>query len=100
MPEATYRMPAGGWVCFHCGERFMTPGSARDHFGPTPSSAAACTMDLSERALLILLRGKEEELETCRKARSRLIVEVHAFRAGEDPQAALADYEARLEAMS
>lgn len=36
----TYPMPEGGWVCFHCGERFTKPGTARDHFGETPSKGA------------------------------------------------------------
>lgn len=38
--DGTYPMPEGGWVCFHCGERFTKPGTARDHFGETPSKGA------------------------------------------------------------
>ena len=37
-------MPEDGWVCFHCGERFTTVNSARDHFGETPLSRAICTV--------------------------------------------------------
>ena len=35
-------MPADGWVCFHCGERFTTPNAARDHFGERPKARTAC----------------------------------------------------------
>ena len=38
----TYPMPADGWMCFHCGERFTTPNAARDHFGQYPTSTPAC----------------------------------------------------------
>ena len=38
----TYPMPADGWVCFHCGERFTTPNAARDHFGHYPTPTPAC----------------------------------------------------------
>jgi hypothetical protein len=41
----TYPMPKDGWVCFHCGERFTTLGSAQDHFGSTPESRAGCLID-------------------------------------------------------
>ena len=40
--QETYMMPKVGWVCFHCGERFTTPGSAADHFGARPTDQAAC----------------------------------------------------------
>ncbi len=40
----TYEIPVEGWVCFHCGERFMTLNRARDHFGPTPGSMTACQL--------------------------------------------------------
>ena len=39
----TYRAPRFGWVCFHCGERFLSEGVAREHFGPTPASVTACS---------------------------------------------------------
>ena len=38
----TYPMPADGWVCFHCGERFTAVNAALDHFGHDPESAPAC----------------------------------------------------------
>ena len=44
----TYPMPADGWVCFHCGERFTTPSSARDHFGFYPEASPACTIPLEQ----------------------------------------------------
>ena len=40
--DNTYPAPAHGWVCFHCGERFITPNAARDHFGHTPTAEPAC----------------------------------------------------------
>jgi hypothetical protein len=58
----TYPQPKDGWVCFHCGERFTTPGSARDHFGFEPSSEPGCRIKLgAERGLLMALRRAEEE---------------------------------------
>ena len=60
---ATYRMPADGWVCYHCGERFKTPGGARDHFGATPVETAACIIKAGEeRGLVMALRRAEEEI--------------------------------------
>lgn len=44
----TYSMPADGWVCFHCGERFRKEGAAREHFGPRPSARAACLITAAE----------------------------------------------------
>lgn len=40
--EETYPMPADGWLCFHCGQRFTTIRGARLHFGPTPDRVARC----------------------------------------------------------
>ena len=34
--------PPDGWVCFHCGERFLHQNDARDHFGFDPGSQPAC----------------------------------------------------------
>jgi hypothetical protein len=34
--NATYKKPGEGWCCFHCGERFLTYESAKEHFGETP----------------------------------------------------------------
>lgn len=33
MSDKDYLKPEHGWTCFHCGETFTTPGSARDHWG-------------------------------------------------------------------
>lgn len=41
----TYRRPPDGWVCFHCGQRFMTPGEAALHFGETPDISPKCHDD-------------------------------------------------------
>ena len=56
----TYPMPPDGWVCFHCGARFLKPGAARDHFGPTPKSMPACTMSYEHG--LMELRKLEERV--------------------------------------
>ena len=59
----TYPAPANGWTCFHCGETFRTPGSARDHFGCTPASDLACRIKAGdERGLLMALRKAEAAL--------------------------------------
>ena len=34
--------PLGGWVCYHCGDRFMGWQAARRHFGATPDDVPAC----------------------------------------------------------
>ncbi|MEE8059407.1 MAG: hypothetical protein V3T17_16460 [Pseudomonadales bacterium] len=38
---ATYKFPAHGWTCFHCGETFTAVGAARDHFGADPMADLA-----------------------------------------------------------
>jgi hypothetical protein len=35
---ATYQKPEEGWVCFHCGERFIDYFVAKEHFGEGPDS--------------------------------------------------------------
>ena len=63
----TYPMPAHGWTCFHCGETFTTPGSARDHFGCEPCADPACRIKVGEeRGLVMALRKAEKELERYR----------------------------------
>ena len=63
MAEDTYPMPPDGWVCFHCGERFTTPGAAADHFGTTPDATAACRiMAGEERGMVMALRRAEDEI--------------------------------------
>ena len=72
MAQETYRMPADGWVCFHCGERFTTSGSAAIHFGRRPSSTAGCLIKVGEEwGLLMEVRRLEAEVRelidnTCR----------------------------------
>lgn len=59
----TYPKPEHGWTCFHCGETFTTPGSARDHFGFEPSADPACRIKIgTERGLVMALRKAELEL--------------------------------------
>ena len=61
--DDTYQQPEHGWTCFHCGDTFTTPGSARDHFGHDPGSATACKIKAGgERGLLMELRKAEDEL--------------------------------------
>lgn len=63
----TYPMPLHGWTCFHCGETFKTPGSARNHFGFDPSYDPACRIKVgAERGLVMALRKAEQEIEELR----------------------------------
>ena len=63
MPRDTYPKPADGWVCFHCGERFLSTRKAREHFGPTPISDPACQLAEPElRRQLRQLRSLEKLL--------------------------------------
>lgn len=64
----TYQKPEDGWTCFHCGDRFTTPGAARDHFGATVDSTPACQIKAgAERGLLMALRKAEQELARYRE---------------------------------
>lgn len=64
-PIGTYPQPKDGWVCFHCGERFKTPGPAELHFGTFPKAQrAGCLIKIQagdEKGLLMELRKVEEE---------------------------------------
>ena len=40
--NATYTKPGEGFVCFHCGERFLTYESAKEHFGEKPDAQPTC----------------------------------------------------------
>ncbi len=54
--------PEGGWVCFHCGERFTVVGAARDHFGVDPDSEPGCILKVklgNERGMLMAIRQIE-----------------------------------------
>ena len=60
--EVEYRK--GGWRCFHCDERFDTPGAAEDHFGKYLNSTPGCILKVQlgdERGLLMELRRVQEE---------------------------------------
>jgi len=62
MPD-TYEMPRHGWTCFHCGETFRTPGSARQHFGSDPLKDPACRIKVGEeRGLVAEIRRLEAKL--------------------------------------
>lgn len=64
MSDDTYPMPPDGWVCFHCGERFTTPGTAEDHFGKSPDDTAACKIKVGEeRGLVMEMRRAQEQAE-------------------------------------
>lgn len=68
MSDKDYLKPEHGWTCFHCGETFTTPGSARDHFGFDPTSNPACRIKLgAERGLIMELRKLETEIEDLRR---------------------------------
>lgn len=61
----TYIKPSDGWVCFHCGERFTTIGSARDHFGAEPDAKPGCMLKIEngdEKGLLMTLRETESRV--------------------------------------
>ena len=62
MDGDTYPYPVSGpgWVCFHCGERFTTPGSAEDHFGESPDKTAACRIKVGEERGLVMALRREE----------------------------------------
>ena len=63
MAQDVYPMPADGWVCYHCGERFTTPGAARNHFGARPEATVACLIKYGEeRGLVMELRKAEDEV--------------------------------------
>ena len=56
-----YEPPPDGWVCFFCGERFTTYGSAAMHFGWKPSATSACQIKVGqERGLVMEIRRLEE----------------------------------------
>jgi hypothetical protein len=80
-----YLAPRHGWVCFHCGERFMPTedgvAEAKDHFGADPLSLAACQIKAQEGGLLTALREAEKELERYREGDSEADRHFHHMRA-------------------
>lgn len=67
LPEAnsTYNAPPDGWVCYHCGERFISWGSAQDHFGAFSNGPTGCLMRVklgTERGWLMEIRKLQEKL--------------------------------------
>lgn len=93
-PQAeTYLMPEHGWTCFHCGETFMSPASARDHFGADPSAMPGCLMRIQpgERPLMRRLRWLEGEVERLQaEAESEYAERYHARLASDIKGTALA----------
>ena len=68
-----YPMPLDGWVCFHCGERFTTPGAASDHFGARPGNGLACKIKAGdERGLVMTLRKTQAERDEARREADEL----------------------------
>lgn len=65
----TYLSPKDGWVCFHCGERFRSPGLAGLHFGIKPDAVPGCMLKVEkgeESGLLYRFRQIEDENRTLR----------------------------------
>lgn len=55
------------WNCFFCGEKFITPEAARDHFGDDPMCYASCQIKAGkEQGLVRALRQAEAELAAYR----------------------------------
>jgi len=90
MSDDTYQKPPHGWTCFHCGETFTTPGSARDHFGGSIDAEPGCLIRVQlgdERGLLYALRQAEADLARYRNEDSDTDRAMHAMR--DDHQRAL-----------
>lgn len=84
MTADTYERPPHGWTCFHCGETFKTPGTARDHFGASPDAEPGCVIRVKlgdERGLQFELRKAEEQLARYRAEDSDKDREMAAMRA-------------------
>jgi ribosomal protein L37AE/L43A len=63
--ELAKALHPGVWRCYHCGEVFTGAQEAREHFGDTEASKAACLIKIAhggERGLLTALRKAEQEL--------------------------------------
>lgn len=80
MTGDTYMVPRVGWVCFHCGEHFTTPGSARDHFGASQGATPGCQIKVGEeRGLLMALRKAEDQIEQLRAQNAELDNDAGAY---------------------
>jgi hypothetical protein len=79
--EKYFNWPAHGITCFHCGEHFSTPKSARLHFGGSIDDQPGCIMKLNakDNELLWLLRQKDEELWLYRQEDQPIMRELHAL---------------------
>lgn len=76
--EWVFNRPKHGWVCFHCGDVFRTPGAARDHFGFSPASTPACRIKFGHETGLVM------ELRRAEQARDEFEVRLNAVRLGLD----------------
>ena len=71
----TYKFERGVdyWRCFHCGEKFTTPGGAADHFG-APDKIPGCLLKVeigNERGWLMEIRKLEKFVaDACNKINS------------------------------
>lgn len=60
MPEnQIFPPPAGGWICFHCGQKCRTRGEAELHFGMVHDAKPACRLMGKQFAMLQELRATE-----------------------------------------
>jgi hypothetical protein len=67
------------WKCFHCSEVFDTPESAREHFGASECSKAACKLSPDIAGLVSIIRDQERELQKYRLEDSASYREFYAL---------------------
>ena len=60
-PRAFQPQPVGGWVCFHCQERYATYALAHAHFATEPNNTPACLVTPRDMTLAAQLRQVREE---------------------------------------
>ena len=81
-----YEPPPDGWVCFFCGERFTTYGSAAMHFGWKPSATPVCQIKVGkDRGLVMEIRRLEEHNGNLREQNFELQRQADTLRVRECP---------------
>lgn len=80
-PDGTYKRPAQGWACYHCGETFHSNYHARQHFGADPLADPACQIKAGEHGLVRTIRSLEEQLARYRDEDSDKDREFHRISA-------------------